>query len=266
MQQASDFLAESEALERLITPLQVADFARPTGFKAWTFETILRHLHFWNHMANLALTAPDDFQAALKPAVEGMMAGKTLPEIEVNHFPETDLALVSLWQAGFRMVAAAYQQADPSDRVAWVGPSMSARSSITARQMETWAHGQAIADELGLVRAEDDRIRNIVVLGVNTFGWSFTVRGAVVPDAQPSLRLTAPSGEIWEYGDADSRERITGKAHEFAQVVTQTRNIRDTGLTVEGEIATEWMRNAQCFAGAAATPPLPGERHTKSSG
>jgi len=265
MQQASDFLAESEALERLITPLQAADFARPTGFKAWTFEMILRHLHFWNHMAHLALTAPDDFQAALKPAVEGMMAGKTLPEIEMPHFPETDLALASLWQAGFREVAAAYQQADPSDRVAWVGPSMSARSSITARQMETWAHGQAIADELGIVRAEDDRIRNIVVLGVNTFGWSFTVRGATVPQTQPALRLTAPSGETWEYGDADSSDCITGTAHEFAQVVTQTRNIVDTGLTVEGEIAAEWMRNAQCFAGAAATPPLPGERHTKSS-
>ena len=86
MQQASDFLAESEALEQLIQPLQASDFARPTGFKSWTFEKILRHLHFWNHMANLALTAPDDFQAALKPAVEAMMAGKTLPEIEIVAF------------------------------------------------------------------------------------------------------------------------------------------------------------------------------------
>ena len=148
MQQASDFLAESEALEQLIAPLQASDFEHPTGFKSWTFETIMRHLHFWNYMANLALTAPDDFQAELKPAVEAMMAGKTLPDIELVKFPEGGLELVSLWQAGFREVAAAYQQADPSDRVSWVGPSMSARSSITARQMETWAHGQAIADEL----------------------------------------------------------------------------------------------------------------------
>ena len=88
MQQASDFLAESEALEQLIAPLQASDFAHPTGFKSWTFETIMRHLHFWNHMANLALTAPDAFQAALKPAVEAMMAGKTLPDIELAKFPE----------------------------------------------------------------------------------------------------------------------------------------------------------------------------------
>jgi uncharacterized protein (TIGR03084 family) len=253
MQQASDFLAESEALEQLIAPLQANDFAHPTGFKSWTFETIMRHLHFWNYMANLALTAPDDFQAALKPAVEAMMAGKTLPDIELVKFPEEGLE-----------VAAAYQQADPSDRVSWVGPSMSARSSITARQMETWAHGQAIADELGVERSEDDRIRNIVVLGVNTFGWSFAVRGMEVPEETPALRLTSPSGESWEYGNLDSDQVIRGMAHEFAQVVTQTRNIGDTQLTCEGDTAELWMRNAQCFAGAAAEPPAPGVRRTKS--
>ena len=46
MQQANDFLAESEALEQLIAPLQASDFAHPTGFKSWTFESIMRHLHF----------------------------------------------------------------------------------------------------------------------------------------------------------------------------------------------------------------------------
>ena len=265
MQQASDFLAESEALEQLIAPLQASDFSHPTGFKSWTFETIMRHLHFWNHMANLALTAPDAFQAELKPAVEAMMAGKTLPNIELVKFPEGGLDLVSLWQTGFREVAAAYQQADPSDRVSWVGPSMSARSSITARQMETWAHGQAIADELGIERSEDDRIRNIVVLGVNTFGWSFTVRGMEVPEEPPALRLTSPSGESWEYGSPDSDQVIRGMAHEFAQVVTQTRNIADTQLMCEGEVAQLWMKNAQCFAGAPAEPPAPGFRRTKSS-
>ena len=129
--------------------------------------------------------------------------------------------------------------------------------------METWAHGQAIADELGIERSEDDRIRNIVVLGVNTFGWSFKVRGMEVPDEQPALRLTSPSGERWEYGNLDSEQVISGLAHEFAQVVTQTRNIADTRLECDGEVAQFWMRNAQCFAGAPAEPPAPGVRRTK---
>jgi len=36
------------------------------------------------------------------------------------------------------------------------------------------------------------------VLGVNTFGWSFTVRGMEVPEEPPALRLSSPSGESWE--------------------------------------------------------------------
>ena len=58
---------------------------------------------------------------------------------------------------------------------------------------------------------------------------------------------------------------LRGMAHEFAQVVTQTRNIADTQLSCEGDTAELWMANAQCFAGAAATPPAPGERRVKSS-
>jgi len=38
---------------------------------------------------------------------------------------------------------------------------MSVRSSITARLMETWAHGQAIYDALGVERRDEDRIRNV---------------------------------------------------------------------------------------------------------
>lgn len=70
---------------------------------------IMRHLHFWNHMANLALTAPDEFQAELKPAVEAMMAGKTLPDIELAKFPEGRFDLVSLRRTGFRELATAYK-------------------------------------------------------------------------------------------------------------------------------------------------------------
>jgi uncharacterized protein (TIGR03084 family) len=66
-------------------------------------------------------------------------------------------------------MAARFAAADPFARVPWVGPDMSVRSAITARLMETWAHGQAAYDLLGVVRRNTDRIRNIAVLGVNTY-------------------------------------------------------------------------------------------------
>ena len=65
--------------------------------------------------------------------------------------------------------------ADPKKRVKWMGPDMSARSSITARLMETWSHSQALYDALGIIRENKDRIKNIVVLGNNTFKWCYAL-------------------------------------------------------------------------------------------
>ena len=53
---------------------------------------------------------------------------------------------------------------------------MSARSKITARHMETWAHGQEVFDALGKDREEKDRIKNIVHMGVIAYGWTFVNR------------------------------------------------------------------------------------------
>jgi uncharacterized protein (TIGR03084 family) len=115
---------------------------------------------------------------------------------------------------------------------------------------------------LGQVRRNGDRIRNIVVLGNNTYGWTFKVRSEDPPAPRPHLRLTAPSGEIWTYNDPGETELIEGLAEEFCQVVTQTRNIADTSLRVIGPNAANWMSKAQCFAGAAETPPPAGARRT----
>ena len=76
----------------------------------------------------------------------------------------------------------------------------------------------------------------------------------------PRLILTAPSGAVWHFGDDQSPDSIEGSAVEFAQVQTQTRNIKDTALTVSGPVAEKWMEIAQCFAGAPEPPPAPGTR------
>ncbi len=127
--------------------------------------------------------------------------------------------------------------------------------------METWAHGQEIYDLLGVERVDTDRIKNIAVLGVNTFGWTFVNRKLEVPSPVPRVRLTAPSGDIWEWNAEVEGELVEGQATEFCQVVTQVRALGDTSLRVEGEVARSWMEIAQCFAGAVGDPPKPGERH-----
>lgn len=259
MEQARDFLEESETLYAALADLPEAEWTRATQFKGWTLNDVLVHLHFWNQMADMSLQDPDGFRAkfgAMYPEMQkhGMRA------VENADVPLRGAELCAAWRGVYTDMGARWGDLDPKQRVQWAGPEMSVRSSITARQMETWAHGQEVFDLLGVQRVEQDRVRNIVVLGVNTFGWTYKVNGRNVPDQMPVLSLTAPSGAVWTFGE-NGDNRIEGSAVEFAQVVAQTRNIADTGLNVSGPVATQWMSIAQCFAGGPEMPPAAGVRH-----
>ena len=262
LQQAVDFREESAALHALLAPLDEAALARPTLFKAWTVDDVIGHLHVFNEAAALSLTDRDGFAAMSADLQRRRDAGASLREATTDLLDGlAGRALLAAWHAGCAQTAACFAEAEPKARVPWYGPEMSVLSSITARLMETWAHGQAVYDMLGVVRTDADRIRNIAVLGVNTFGWTFVNRGETVPETKPYLRLTAPSGTLWEWNEPSESEAIEGAATEFCQVVTQTRNIADTGLRVRGPVATRWMAVAQCFAGPPQEPPAPGTRH-----
>lgn len=256
-----DFLEESVALHDLLGSLPERDFARATQFKGWSIDAILRHLHVWNEAAACARLDPAafvEFRTTLSAA---------LPRIGLRGFEDERLGpamhgsrLLAAWRAGCERMAAAYRDADPRARVPWVGPDMSVTSAITARQMETWAHAQAIYDLLGRERIDTDRLRNVANLGVATFGWSFANRGLPAPATSVHVRLRAPSGAYWEWNREERDDLVAGSATEFCQVVTHTRNVADTALEVRGVVAGRWMAIAQCFAGPAVDPPAPGSR------
>jgi uncharacterized protein (TIGR03084 family) len=260
VQQAIDFRDESEMLYQLLEPLPDKDLERKTLFKGWTINQVLRHLHLWNWAAGQSLNDPDRFQAFMADLMQ------RLPEMGLRAY-EYERAegrrggeLLQAWRNRYREITRRFAHTDPQKRVKWAGPDMSVLSSITARLMETWAHGQAVYDVLGVERVDSDRIYNIAQLGVNTFGWTFKNRGLDVPPI-PLIRLTAPSGEIWEWNAENTADTIEGAATEFCQVVTQTRNVADTQLRVSGEVAKRWISVAQCFAGPPTDPPAPGSRH-----
>ena len=259
MQQAQDFRDESEAIHALLSPLSDADYAKPTLFKGWTIDEVLRHLHVWNIAADLALSDAEAFRAFLGLMAAGIRGGR-LPDFEKQYLEGlSGTKLRDAWIAQVREMTPRFANADPKMRVLWVGPDMSVISSITARLMESWAHAQAVYDALGADRVDADRIGNIVRLGVNTYGWTFKNRKEEPPGPMPRLKLAAPSGAVWEYGEGE--DLIEGSASEFCQVVTQCRNIGDTSLKVSGPVATRWMAIAQCFAGPPQDPPPVGARH-----
>ena len=264
-EQATAFREESDALCAILEPLSDLDLGRKTQFNGWTINDVMAHLHSGNHSAELSLRDGATYKR-VKAEQKKRGDEQGLSNLAMTHLWLDGIrnrALLTQWRATYNAVADAFAIADPRKRVPWAGRDMSARSSISARLMETWAHGQEIYDLLGKERVNTDHIRNIATLGVNTFGWTFSNRGLPVPALRPRVCLIAPSGATWEW-DADPKDNnpnlIEGSAAEFCQVVAQTRNIADTRLKVSGDIAKQWMAVAQCFAGPPRTPPAAGTR------
>ncbi len=259
--QALDFRDECDALHAALENAPAEAWSEPTQFKGWTFDDVLGHLYFFDNAAEIAARSRDEIQALFRDILPASATGVSLIDYSRRWLDGcAGSALVERWRDQYQRLAAIYAAFEPGHRLAWAGPDMSARSFMSARQMETWAHGQAIFDALGIDRVEHDRLRNIAVMGVNTFDWTFKVNRRDVPAVKPYVRLTSPSGAPWEWNEPAAAERVEGSAVEFCRVVTQTRNLLDTNLAVTGDIARQWLTSAQCFAGPPESPPAPGTR------
>ena len=259
--QALDFRDECDALHSALENAPADAWAEPTQFKGWTFDDVLGHLYFFDHAAEIAARSRDEIQALFRDILQAGATGVPLIDYSRRWLQGcAGTALLERWRTQYQRLAEIYAGFEPGHRLAWAGPDMSARSFMSARQMETWAHGQAIFDALGIDRVEHDRLRNIAVMGINTFDWTFKVNRRDVPAVKPYVRLISPSGALWEWNDPATVERVEGSAVEFCRVVTQTRNLADTNLAVTGGIARQWLERAQCFAGPPEQPPAPGTR------
>jgi uncharacterized protein (TIGR03084 family) len=259
--QTTDFRAEANELHALLATLRDADWDRATLFKQWTVNDIVQHLHDGDLMAAASVAGPERF--AKFRAERQALLDRGLTRVEASRHRLGQLTGPRLREQWYALVAelCAKLSAMPLDtRLKWAGPDMGLRMFSTARQMETWAHGQAIYDLMGRTRTSTNRLRNIAEIGVRTYGWTFANRQRPVPGPAPHVRLTAPSSATWEWNDPTPENAVEGDALSFCQVVAQTRNVADTDLQVTGEPARIWMNLAQCFAGPPQDPPAPGTR------
>ena len=249
-----DLAAEQADLDRLVAPLDAAGWATPTPAEGWTVHDQVGHLAFFDHEARSALTDPEGFAAGLLE-IAGDPGGYMDRSVGTGRAkPPTEL--LQWWRDERRQLLEAARAADPTMRVPWYGPPMSVASFVTARLMETFAHGQDVADALGVEREPTARLRHVAHLGVRARSFNYGQHGREVPAQEVRVELRAPDGSAWSWGPEGAPDRVTGDALDFCLVTTQRRHIDDTDLRVEGDLAREWMRIAQAFAG----PPGPGRR------
>jgi uncharacterized protein (TIGR03084 family) len=134
-------------------------------------------------------------------------------------------------------------------KLPWFGPPMSPASMATARLMETWAHGQDVADALGVQRTPTARLRHVAHLAVRTRGFAHVVNDLDPPTADVRVELLAPDGGTWTFGPEDAEQTVTGTALDFCLVAVQRVHRDDTDLVANGPEADQWLDVIQAFAG-----------------
>lgn len=251
-----DLAAETRAVDGLLQTVPESDWDLPTPAQGWSVRDQVTHLAFFD---DVAITAATDREEFLAERARLLALGPDFPDhVARQHatmLPDDALAWFRSSRARLTRVL---RGLDPKDRMPWFGPDMSIMSCATARFMETWAHGQDLFDTFGIEREETDRIRHVAHLGVSTMRFSFGLRGLPVPETSVYVDLAGPSGARWTWGEPDAADRVVGLALDFCLVVTQRRNVADTGLWVTGPVAEQWLSIAQAYAGA----PGPGRTPT----
>jgi uncharacterized protein (TIGR03084 family) len=250
-----DLEAEHGALDALVSGIDAAAWACVTAAEPWTVRDQIGHLAFFDQAATEAIVDPERFV----PKAEALIgAGGDPMEEHLRRGRAMDAPQVLAWWRGARSgFVAAARTLDPADRVPWYGPPMGALSFVSARLMETWAHGQDVADALDVTRQGTARLRHVAHLGV---------RGLDVPSEEVRVELTGPDGDSWAWGSADAPAEVRGPALDFCLVVTQRRHVDDTSLVLSGSAATEWMGIAQAFAGPPGPGRAPGAAREEASG
>jgi uncharacterized protein (TIGR03084 family) len=242
-----DLADEQHSLKDVVAALSESEWDTDTPAPGWTIRHQIAHLAFFDGAAVRAASDPEGFEAERPTSPEeseiyherGLQAGLSLSGSE----------LLSLWERRYERFHRVFRSLDGRARVAWFGPSMSVASKITARIMETWAHGQDVLDALGLERVPTRRLRHIAHIGVKARPFAFQTHGLELPTEEVRVELRSPDGESWCWGALDAENTIRGSALDFCLVVTRRRHRGDTRLVVEGDAASRWIDIAQSYAG-----------------
>ena len=252
----ADLRAEGDDLDAVVRDLSADRWARPTPAEGWTVAHQIAHLAWTDHVALQSVDDPPAFAATVAAAggttsvVDDEAArGAALPAAE----------LLAQWRSGRTALVDALARVPPDRKLDWFGPPMGATAMATARLMETWAHGQDVADALGVARAPTARLRNVAHIGVRTRDFAYAVHREGPPAEPFRVELVAPDGSTWAWGPEDAGQRVTGSALDFCLLVTQRRHRSDGDVRAEGADAEHWLSIAQAFAGPPGGGRQPGQ-------
>lgn len=249
--------ADSEAIERMVADLTDEQWATETPAEGWTIADQVAHLAFVFSLAATAAGEPEKFRAI----AEGV-AGFGEFDAAVNAALEPYRALTPAEILGrFRLERDrsidALAAIPAEGTVPWFVNPLPPVVLASAGMLECFAHGQDIADTLGVERSHDDRVQYLTTFVAHTRDFGFAAHGETAPAEAFRFELTLPSGRVWTFGPEDATDRVTGSAVDAVLLAARRRHAGDLDVTGSGEAAQRWLSVAQAYRGPAGTGRSP---------
>jgi uncharacterized protein (TIGR03084 family) len=239
-----DLEAEQLELQAAVATIDAEAWLAPTPAWGWDVRDTIAHLADTDEMAiDTARGGPyaiNDLAARAASGADvtyhGVLRGRRLTGRDVAE-----------WWVHTSAAERSLLRDLPADaRVPW-GIGMRTRSFVTARLMETWAHGLDVRTALGVPAVDTDRLEHVAWLATRALPYAYSVAGLQPPDAPLRIELSLPSGAPWAFGPETAADRITGSAGDYCRVFVHRRRPADTNLVIEGDTARTAIAVARAF-------------------
>jgi uncharacterized protein (TIGR03084 family) len=250
-------IADGNDIDGLVADLDDAQWSLPTPAEGWTVAHQVAHLAATFRLATLSAARPDDFNALIKGLSSDFNANVDAAMAPFLAAPPK--VLLGLFRTERANAEQALASVPAGKTVPWLVRPLPAPVLAAAGMMELFAHGQDIADALGVRREFTDRVAHLAGFAARVWDFGYQARNLTPPDVQFRFELTLPSGAPFADGPADAEQRITGPAVDFCLLVTRRRHRDDLALHATGPDAEQWLDIAQAYRGPAGPGRTPGQ-------
>jgi uncharacterized protein (TIGR03084 family) len=213
-----DLTAEQQDLVRVLRSVSGDQWFAATPAKGWDLRDTVAHL------ADTDEIAVDTCMGGARPLNEFAQDLSTAEDVTfwgvLRGRRQTGAEVLAWWETTQAAEQAVLLGLEPATRVPW-GLGMRVPSFVTARLMETWAHGLDVRSTLGVAAPDTPRLRHVAWLAIRALPYAFSVAGVPVPPEPICFELRGPEGDTWTFGPPDAVDRITGDAGEFCRVFVQ---------------------------------------------
>ncbi|MER7729098.1 TIGR03084 family metal-binding protein [Streptomyces sp. NPDC096323] len=254
----ADLVAEGEEIDALLEGLDDQQWQTPTPAPGWTVAHQVAHLAFVCHLAATSAHDPQRFAQYAAQAKNGFQAA--VDGALTQFLAAGPKAARARWREELAASVAGLSAADQKSTVPWLVNPLPPTVLAAAGMMEVFAHGQDIADALGVQRKYTDRVGHLAWFGVHTRDFGYHAHKLLPPTHEFRFELTAPSHTTtWTFGPENATDRITGPAADFALLVSRRRHHTDLAIHAQGTQAKQWLPIAQAYRGPSGTGPKPNQ-------